>query len=130
MWQVFSFLTAARLQAMAKTPPAAQPKRLSVGLTFSEEERADFELLSKRAEDAGVKVSTFARELLIQALHFDQNQHHLAALNDIQQRLDALQRNVARGTYMVLRAAEMRDEGEKPADARGWVNEVMVVKEL
>ncbi|MAT70343.1 MAG: hypothetical protein CMJ58_12560 [Planctomycetaceae bacterium] len=115
---------------MANRTPRKQPERLSITVTFSEEDRADFELLAERAEQAGQKRSSFARELLLAALHFDQRQHELTALAGLEEKLEKLNRNVARGAFLGLRAAEMRADGQQPPEAKQWVHEVMVLKDL
>jgi hypothetical protein len=115
---------------MPQKPARSSPDRLSVSITFSEKERAEFEELARRAREAGQKRSTFAHDLLIAALHFDERQEQLTLLANLEERLEKLSRNQARSTFMILRAAELRDEGVKPTDAKQWVNDVMVLKDL
>ena len=109
---------------MSKKSSKDAPARLSVTITL--EDQADFDLLDSQAKEAGKPRSTHARELLLQALHFDEREAQLAALQQVEARLEKLQRNSARGTWMVLRAMEQRAAGEPVADSREWVRETIL----
>ena len=104
--------------------------RLSVTVTF--DDQADWELLERHAEDAGISRSALARQLLSESLRAgikvpapEDSDGSLIALED---RLDALHRTVAQGAFMVLTALELHAGGRSSdvPEAREWVTEKLL----
>lgn len=92
----------------------------TVTVTF--EDRSDKDLLERLARERGVSPSALARELLLKSLHSDAVLESLVA---IEERLEAIQRNVRVGPWLVLKAMEYREQGQEVPDANGWVEEKM-----